>query len=184
MKRRNALKNLGLITGGILLFPSCDFSDEKVSIILNKLKIDATQETLLKEIIDTMLPEGEIPGGISAKSHNFVWYYIDDCVSEEEQVGFMRGLDEFDQKSKIAIGKNFADSDETIRLQTLNDFMTNEDESTINDFLEAVKRLSVWNYMNSEYIMTNEMPYKLVPGAGSYIGCKTINPNEKININA
>ena len=75
MKRRSALKNIGLITGGLLLFPSCAISDEKVSIILNKLKIDADQEALLKSIVDTMIPEGEILGGLSAKSHNFICPY-------------------------------------------------------------------------------------------------------------
>lgn len=184
MKRRSALKNIGLITGGLLLFPSCDVSDEKVSIILNKLKIDAAKEALLKSIVNTILPEGKVPGGLSAKSHNFIWYYIDDCVSEEEQIGFIGGLEEFNQKSNTEIGQKFVDSDDKVRLQTLNDFMANKDESTINDFLSAVKGLSIWNYLNSEYIMTNEMPYKLVPGAGTYKGCKTIDPNEKININA
>jgi hypothetical protein len=62
--------------------------------------------------------------------------------------------------------------------------MANEDEPKIQQFLNSTKSLAAWNYMNSEFIMTNEMPYKLVPGAGTYIVCKTIDPNKKININA
>ena len=48
MRRRVALKNLGLITGSILFLPSCNFSEEKAAIALNKLQI--TKNTRLISI--------------------------------------------------------------------------------------------------------------------------------------
>ena len=179
MDRRNALKNIGLFSGGMLLFPSCDFSDEKVSIILNKLKINAHQEALLTAIVDTIIPEDETPGGITTKCHNFVWAYIDDCVSEEDQQNFIAGLNEFDLQSNSNFDQNSLEE----RTAVINDFIKSDDE-IIKNFLNSVKGLSVWCYTNSEHFLTNEMPYKLVPGAGSYVTCKTIDPNQKININA
>lgn len=185
MKRRNALKNLGLITGGILLFPSCDFSDEKVSIILNKLKINTTQETLLKNIVDTMLPEGEIPGGVSLKAHNFVWVMIDDCSTKERQDSFINGLNMFDDKVSETTGNKFVSLDSQEKLKSLDGLMANKElDADIRNFLRTTKQLAIRGYMVSEYIMTNEMPYKLVPGAGTYEGCKTIDNTKKININA
>jgi hypothetical protein len=76
----------------LLLFPSSDITDEKATIILYKLKINANQESLLNAIVGTILPEGEIPGGLTAKSNNFIWYYIDDCVSPEDQTNFINSL--------------------------------------------------------------------------------------------
>ncbi len=185
MNRRNVLKNLGLITGGVLLFPSCNFSDEKVSIILNKLQINPSQELLLKEIVDTILPEGEIPGGISLKAHNFVWVMVDDCTSKEKQNSFINGLNIFNDKVSETTGNKFVSLDAQKKLETLQEFMANKDLDTeVLYFLNSTKRLAIRGYMISEYIMTNEMPYKLVPGAGTYEGCKTIDNTKKININA
>lgn len=184
MKRRQALKNIGLFSSGMLLFSSCDFSDEKVSIILNKLRINADQELLLKEIIGSMLPEGEIPGGISLKVHNFVWVMIDDCSSKEQQYAFLQGLTQFDTEVQKASNKSFIKLSQKDKLSTLSKFIKGKKEnSNIVNFLSTTKKIAISGYMNSEYIMTEQMPYKLVPGAGSYVTCKTINPSEKININ-
>lgn len=179
MNRRNVLKNLGLFTGGMLLLPSCDFSDEKATIALNKLKITADQEALLTSLVDTIIPETATPGGLSTKCHNFVWVYLDDCTSPEDQQQFIAALNEFDSK----YNSSFQEKSLEERTAILNDLIENDDEIA-KDFLDSVKRLSVWHYTNSEHFLTNEMPYKLVPGAGSYVTCKTIDPNQKININA
>lgn len=179
MNRRNALKNLGLFTGGMLLFPSCDFSDEKASIVLNKLQINANQEALIKTIVGTLLPEGEISGGISAKCHNYIWVYIDECTSPEKQQKFIGGLNNFDVKTN----QNFTKENSNNQQKILTNLFS-ENDSELSEFLNSIKDLSIFSYMNSEYIMTKEMPYTLVPGAGSYVTCKTINPNKKINSNA
>lgn len=179
MNRRNAIKNLGLFSGGILLFPSCDFSDEKVEIILNKLKINSEQESLLTSIVDTIIPEDNTPGGISTKCHNFVWAYIDDCTSPEDQIKFIEGLNEFNSKTNNSFDQKNIEE----RTKILVNSLSNENKN-IQDFLNSVKRLSVWRYTKSEHFLTVEMPYKLVPGAGSYNTCKTIDPNKKINSNA
>ena len=44
MDRRKALLNLGILTGGMVLLPSCDFTEEQVSLSLNKLRITASEE--------------------------------------------------------------------------------------------------------------------------------------------
>ncbi|OIQ37190.1 MAG: hypothetical protein BM563_09070 [Bacteroidetes bacterium MedPE-SWsnd-G1] len=179
MNRRNALKNLGLFTGGVLLFPSCDFSDEKVGIILNKLKINAKQESLLTSIVDTIIPEDNTPGGISAKCHNFVWACIDDCTSPEDQKKFIEGLNEFNTKTNDSFDqKNMEERTKIV------DSSFSDENKNIQNFLNSVKGLSVWCYTKSEHFLTVEMPYKLVPGAGTYNTCKTIDPNQKINSNA
>ena len=185
MKRRDAIKNISLFTGGLLLFSSCDFSDKKVTIILNKLQINAKEETLLKQVVGTILPEGKIPGGVSLKAHNFVWVIIDECTSEEKQDSFMKGFRMFNQQVLDISSKNFTQLNEEKKLVILQNFMNNKNTNPdILNFLNSTKQIAVWGYMNSEYIMTEQMPYKLVPGAFSYEPCKSINNTEKININA
>ncbi len=179
MKRRNVLKNLGLITGGILLFPSCNYSNEKASIALDRLNVDSNQKNILKEIVTALIPEGEIPGGVSLNAHNFVWIMINDCATIEKQDLFIGGLNRFIRKYN-----NFTLLETTERLTILEKHNPKKATSGIAYFLKNTKYLAIQGYMNSKYISTNQMPYNLVPGAGSYETCKTINPNEKINIHA
>lgn len=191
MNRRKALINLSLITGGIFLLPSCNFSDEKVTIILNKLQITVEEEKLLREIVATIIPEGEIPGGRSLEVHNFVWVMIDDMLNDKKQKSFMNGLKMFDPVVKEQMKNSFMDLSENERLSILKDLLNGsikEDKSAnkkdlkdIRGLVRAVKYYTVWGYMQSESIMTEIMPYQLVPG--TYGSCETIETNKRVNIN-
>ncbi len=191
MNRRKALINLSLITGGIFLLPSCNFSDEKVTIILNKLQITVEEEKLLREIVATIIPEGEIPGGRSLEVHNFVWVMIDDMLNDKKQKSFMNGLKMFDPVVKEQMKNSFMDLSENERLSILKDLLNgsikedksanNKDLKDIRGLVRAVKYYTVWGYMQSESIMTEIMPYQLVPG--TYGSCETIETNKRVNIN-
>lgn len=184
MKRRTAIRNLGLFTGGLLLMPSCNFSPERVPIVLNKLKITTEEEILLESIVDTILPQTDTPGGVALKVQNFIWIQIDDCASPEQQKSFLSGLRSFNSLVRERRGDDFVSLDAKTRLETLTDLL--EGDSTpkpIYDFLNTTKHTAVWGYKNTEYYLTKLMPYQLIPGAFSYQTI-TINPNEKINTNA
>ena len=146
MKRREALKSIGLVTGGVVLIPSCNLWEEKVSIALNNLQITPRQESLLKEIVDIIIPEDpEIPGGVSLEVHNFVWIMIDDCEPKEKQDQFINGLNQFEVKAKEMKGKKFSKLDGLAKLETINSLMVkseNELEVDINPFLQTMKILS------------------------------------------
>ena len=49
-------------------------------------------------------------------------------------------------------------------------------------FIEISKSYAIVGFMRSEYVMTEVMPYSLVPGKPPV--CRTIDTNEKINIYA
>lgn len=191
MNRRKALKNLSLITSGIFLLPSCNFSDEKVSIILNKLQITLGVEKLLQEIVATIIPEGDIKGARSLKVHNFVWIMIDDVLTEKKQKSLMNGLIIFDHKVKDLKGSSFIDLFEKDKFIILNDLLNGDikdnepekkrDLKDMKSFIKAAKYYATWGYMQSEYIMTEIMPYQLVPG--TYGPCEKIETNKRVNIN-
>ena len=191
MNRRTALKNLGLLTGGFILLPSCNFSKEKVTIILNKLQITAKEEALVKEIVATIIPEGEIPGAKSLEVHNFVWVMVDDCLSIEKQTSFMNGLKLFDTKVNDISGNSFSKLPENKRITVLKDLLNaniekgdHSKKSNIEDiqnFIKTTKYYTGFGYMQSKYIMTKIMPYQLVPG--TYGTCDTIETNKRINVN-
>lgn len=187
MDRRKALKNLGILTGGVVLFPSCDFSEEKVSLALNKLSITESQETLMKELVDCIIPEGDIPGAVSLKVHDFVWVMVDDCLDEASQKSYLIGLNNFDNNIKNRSGKRFAKLKPEERMSTLSGILEKADDTLesvdkdLVNFIQTTKNFSSLGYMRSEYIMTEVMPYTLIPG--TYGPCETVDNSKRININ-
>lgn len=188
MDRRKALRNLGILTSGIVLLPSCDFSEEKISLVLNKLSITTSQEELMKELVATMLPEGEISGAGSLMVHDFVWIMVDDCLEPALQESFLKGLSNFKKTFKNIEGEKFLSLNMGDRAKALGLIVASEENSSekINEdflnFIDITKRFAVLGYMQSEYIMTKIMPYPLIPG--TYGPCETIDTNQRININA
>lgn len=184
MKRRTAIRNIGLFTGGLLLLPSCNFSPERIPIVLNKLKITTDEEILLESIIDTIIPETTTPGGVALKVQNFIWIQMDDCASPEQQDFYLSGFRSFNRLVRERYYDDFISLNPEKRLEILTALLEADDTpQPIGDFLSNTKRTAVWGYKNTEYYLTNLMPYKLIPGAFSY-QTVTINPNEKINTNA
>lgn len=188
MNRRKALKNLGILSGGMILLPSCDFSEEKVSLSLNKLRITTNQENLMKELVATMIPEGEIPGAGKLMVHDFVWIMADDCLAAPIQEAYLRGLSNFEKDTKKLAGKSFLSLTQQDRIKTLEliqDAKENASEQVSTDlltFVEYTKRFAILGYMQSEYMMTEIMPYSLVPG--SFGTCETIDNSKRVNVNA
>jgi hypothetical protein len=83
MKRRIALKQLGLITAGAMILPTCVKEVREVSIALKNIALTGDQETLLAEFVGTIVPKTDIPGASELKVHEFVLRMVDDCHDKE-----------------------------------------------------------------------------------------------------
>lgn len=174
MKRRTALKKLGLLTGGLLLFPACDYSDDKAAIILNNLQVTKAQEQLLIKVVDTFIPETDIPGAVQLGVHNFVWIMADDMLSPKRKQSFLKHLENFEHKVKADFGKSLTDLSLQSREKALNEI------KGVSAFTGTVKSYTILGYMQSEYIMTKIMPYALVPG--NFGNCELVESGKRINI--
>ena len=187
MDRRKALVNLGILTGGMVLLPSCEFSKEKISFALNNLQVTQTQESLLKDIVSALIPEGDLAGAGSLNVHDFVWVMVDDCMDKEKQTAYIRGLNDFDAQIKKLTGKTFASLDSDKRVQAFNDIVEESKDASakskddVHVFFNTTKQFTIMGYMRSEYIMTEVMPYSLVPT--KYGTCETIDNTKRINVN-
>ncbi len=152
MQRRTALKQLFFIAGGIVLFPSCWGGANKASIALRKLYINAEQENLLAEIVESIIPETDSPGGKALHLHLFVLKMIDDCHNEEDQQVFVQGLKDWDQEMNNSLGQSYL-----VKIEQ-------DKEHPLFDFFMMTKRRVIQGYLNSAYVMKNKLIYELVPG--------------------
>lgn len=188
MDRRKALKNLGILSGGLVLLPSCDFSEEKISLTLNKLKITESQESLMNELVSSIIPEGEILGAKGINLQNFIWVIVDDCMEASSQESYLRGLSAFNNRVEAMTGKSFNNHDQEERVKTLKSIVKGKEDGAdaeeidLIHFVETTKQIAIWGYMTSKYMMTDIMPYRLVPS--TYGPCETIDNTQRINMNA
>lgn len=189
MNRRIALRHLALISGGLALIPSCDFSSDDILAAYENLKVTSSQKTLLGAISDTIIPAGEIKGALNLEVPDFILVMVNDCFIKENQDKFTAGLTAFPEYAKQTAGKNFEalstkEKEELILAGTKlesDDTPEGKVRSNISYFLNSTKRFTIQGYMASEYIQTEIIPYSLIPG--EYNGAVLISDLQKPRIN-
>lgn len=183
MNRRTALRHLALISGGLTLIPSCDFSSDDILAAYKKLKVTASQKTLLGSISDTIIPAGEIKGSLDIEVPDFILVMVNDCMDTSNQELFTQGLAAFPDYVKNAAGKKFdaLSSKEKEELILAGTKLEEEENKALSYFLNTTKRFTIQGYMASEYIQTEIIPYSLIPG--EYNGAVLISDLQKPRIN-
>ena len=183
MDRRIALKQLAWVTGGIFLLPSCDFSSENILAAYDKLQVNEDHRNLLGKVVETILPGGEVVGARELNIQDFLLVMANDCLDEENQQRFIKGLKGFDTYVKERFGSRFETMDQANSEKVFTEIVNAEDDdiADFKYFLDTSKRFALQGYLSSEYFMTEVMPYKMI--AGGFQGEKRIDPSEKININ-
>ncbi|WP_373520811.1 gluconate 2-dehydrogenase subunit 3 family protein [Aquiflexum sp.] len=166
MKRRDALRSLALLTGGLVLVPSCDFSQEDILSAYQNLEITPTLKQLLAAIADTIIPAGNLKGASEIEVQDFILVMVNDCMVKEAQQTFMFGLNGFEDFSKKSTGKKFERLTQEQRDALVLEGLSTGDESqqSIKDFLRTTKRFTIQGFMASEYMQTEVKPYSLIPG--------------------
>lgn len=157
MDRRSAIKQLFVLAGGMMIATSCS-TDGSASIALQHIKMSASDEALLAEIVEAIIPETDSPGAKTLKLHLFVMKMLDDCHGPEEQDQFLKGL----KDAKKLSGKPAAEV--VAYLQQL---------GAEDVFAKIAKQRTIQGYLNSEYVMKNKLIYELVPGR--YNGAVKVN---------
>lgn len=183
MNRRIALKHLALVTGGMALIPSCDFSSDDIIAAYEKLQIKASEKDLLGSISNTIIPAGEIKGALDIEVPDFILVMVNDCMNSEQQQKFLTGLRAFPDYVKNQTGSAFSKLSDNGREEVIKEGLKaqGEENQATSFFLNTAKRLTIQGYMASEYIQTEVIPYSLIPG--TYDGAVLISDVQKPRIN-
>ncbi|MEO8471472.1 MAG: gluconate 2-dehydrogenase subunit 3 family protein [Chryseolinea sp.] len=179
MNRRIAIRQLGFITAGVMLLPSCVKPARPVSIALKHLSISGDQESMLAEIVDTIIPATDIPGGKQMNLQAFVLRMVDDCQTPEAQKNFETGLASFEDEVKKKYSKSFEECTPGERKSFLLEIdklakadRQGKKENPLTTFYSMTKRYTMKGFTNSEYVMTNIFAYNMLPG--KFLGCVQI----------
>lgn len=164
MKRREALKGLIIIAGGITLIPSCLTQPEKASIALKNFDINADQERLLAEIASTIIPKTDTPGAKEMGSHLFVLKMLDDCYEKDVQQKFVQGLDQLENSTKKRFGNSFVNCTYNQKEKVLLGVENKESYAPeVYDFYTIMKERTIQGYLTSKYVVLNIEKYEIIP---------------------
>ncbi|MFI5161349.1 MAG: gluconate 2-dehydrogenase subunit 3 family protein [Sphingobacteriales bacterium] len=173
MDRRSALRNLALVVGSAALLPRCTMKMP----VRHYSHFDVTmdQESLVADMAETIIPKTTTPGARDLNLDQFVWLMLNDCSKKEDQQAFFKGMGEFNDLTKKLYNKSFSECTKEQKLAVLNTFEKKPAQKNPNPaddkyskelhaFFGTVKGLTVFGYTESQYFMTKEIVYELVPG--------------------
>ena len=199
MKRRQALKNLGLGAGFLVVSPtiisllqSCTNEPE-----FNPLFISKGEGHALRRVVDLIIPSDDtVPGAVDVGVHSFIDSFWNEVIPEEQQalvkVGFtvfgdkFRSTfekeleagkpDEFDQllsqylKTSKEEQKAFGEKMDEFYVAYEKDPTTVPDtDAAMFSLLSNVRGMTIWAWKTSEQIGKNVLWYDPVPG--QQLGC-------------
>ena len=164
MDRRTAIRNLALVISSAALLPACTKS--KPIVHYKNFDIDLDQQTLITGMAETIIPKTTTPGATDLNLYAFIIKMVDDCTPKKDQQTFLKGMAEFNDVPQKMFSKNFADCSSKEKEAVLNTFEKKDNtySKELQSFYGTVKGLTVFGYTESQYFMTKQVVYELVPG--------------------
>jgi hypothetical protein len=93
MKRREAIRNVILISAGAGYLYSC--KEKAATISLKHIPLTRAEGELVSELSETIIPKTDFPGAKDLKTDEFILVMVDDVFSPEEQDKFKAGMKVF-----------------------------------------------------------------------------------------
>jgi hypothetical protein len=169
MNRRLAVKHLSIVVGAAALLPGClsqSHDEQPASYPLKHLALNASQEKLLAEVCETLIPRTATPGAKDLSLHLYVLKMLDDCTPPKDQQTFVAGLSQLDAAATKQLGQAFGASSAAQRTALLQriDQQPTQFADEVSAFYRAARQLAIDGYTGSKYFMTKQVVYELVPG--------------------
>ncbi|MAZ29345.1 MAG: hypothetical protein CL868_20015 [Cytophagaceae bacterium] len=198
MKRREALKGIALASLASMVMSRCFIWDDTPAIELvtdGKFKPDNDHKTYLSQISETFLPLKDQPEGIPP-ANEYILTMLNDCHSEEDNIRFAWGFDEYKnlmKESQVKIETDDPEAVVAVVKQVLEDHEQDapatpgnvddpalEKQENLRFFIDKMRNLSIGNVTNSQLYLQDYMEYKLIPLP--YEACVNItkNNNEQV----
>jgi hypothetical protein len=180
MNRRTVLKNLALVIGGTVLLPSCLRKDGTSYYQLKHVTIESDQQDMIADMAETIIPKTNIPGAKDLNLPAFMLKMIDDCYDKKTQQAFVAGLKVFNDRVQQKYHQSFSDLSVKDREAVLLDIENSAKKPNVQGrnpvphkgmegdplmaFYGGVKQQTLFAYTTSQFFMTKEVFYDMVPG--------------------
>lgn len=156
MKRRTAIRNVILVSAGAALLYSCQ---DKATTVLKHIPLTGSEEDLLAELTETILPKTDFIGAKELQASNFVLVMADDCLGPDDQAKFSKGLKAFDEASKTKAGSKFVKLDQAKRNEFVAAVEADKEGKEFGEdvrwFYSAVKRGTIQAFTTSKQFLAD-----------------------------
>lgn len=195
MDRREALKNVAFLMGGILSASTLSIIAEGCNPVSKKTEgalFDENQQKTIDEIAEIIIPQTDTPGAKAAGVGSFIAMMIQECYPEEVQKSFVEGLNEVEKRSKDKLKKSFIDASADEKKQLIEEIAEETRQKKKQDkekkgageaveegpyFFQLIRELTLLGYFTSEPGATQALAYVAIPGR--YDGCVPMKPGQK-----
>jgi len=131
--------------------------------------LDYRQRRAIEAVVERIIPETDTPGALGARVHEFVDLILTEFAARSDREAFLAGLADLISRSRSAHGRVFDECAAEDQLALLGQLQEEAQDlprpsGAPEPFIRQVKRLTLWGYYTSEIGMTQERPYKLIPG--------------------
>ncbi len=178
MKRRTFISQTMMAAAIAALAPSC-MGDKKKPLSLHHLQVDDAQLELLSNIVDTIIPETDVPGAKALNVHRFVLTMVDDCYEPEDQQEFIKALTQLNELSTKENHAQFSALENPQR-EDLLELIESKSDSVPSELASSypiIKDLTIQGFMTSQYVMEKIMGFQLIPG--HFNGCVSVEKDKQ-----
>ena len=164
MKRRDALKNIGLSAWLIIGTPS-------IITLLNSCTTDPKtwkpiflskdQAEILKNIVDIIIPKTETPSASEVNVIEFLDKYYKEVLDDERQKWLKGSYNSLVDLIKTKFNDNM--TAEKYKDLLDNHMILSGDSDDLSELLKQIKSDTIWAYKTSEFVGENVLAYDPIP---------------------
>ena len=174
MKRRQALRNIVVVSAGVVIFPTCKTGDQPIPIpVFDNLSIDRPQFNLIKELANTLLPLKDLEVPNPEPTNEFILNMVNDCHSTDDCEKYVAGLKEFNETIQENFNTTFTELLPEKKLEFL-EYLSDikDNKNPLKFFFDTTLGYTKQHFKSSDYFLTNHLDWKFLPG--EYKGCEPI----------
>lgn len=176
MNRREVIKNVALMLGGAFSAPTLMAMENwesatKVNINGVPFSLTTTQQKIVAEIAEMIIPKTDTPGAKDVGVPAFIVMMLNDCYGESEHQSFLDGLASMEKVQFLSLN-----ADERTGVLKLLEQETKKITGKVTPFWRLMKELTLLGYFTSEAGLKASFEYVQIPGKLELIKLK---PNQK-----
>ncbi len=176
MNRRKVLQNVAIMLGGAFSAPTLMAMDRwelatKPFANGTNFKLTETQQKIVAEIAELIIPKTETPGAKDVGVPAFIVKMLKDCYKEPEHQSFMEGVISMENVEFLSLN-----TDEKRGVLKLLEQETKKVTGKTTPFWRLIKELTLLGYFTSEAGIKASFEYVQIPGKLELIKLK---PNQK-----
>ena len=162
IRRRAALKNIGIIFGSLTFLPYACSHEQQILYPNITPYLKSKQFELFRLISDLILPKDDLAFPTNESRQKFILTMINDCYSESNIKKLITSFQSFESKIIKSHNKSFFDLSFEQQMSFLNNEYQSKSDSLF--FLDTLKNYSIRHLETSENYMSDYLYFEFIPG--------------------